>query len=135
MLAEPAPQDPDVASFFTTTGGSFNIDLVLPADGDYLIVVSADPGLVASLEVEITGSGAPTCASYVDNDSAPFELCDKGDAVREIQQALVDAGFPVDVDGFFGAGTDAAVRQYQAANGLAVDGIVGPATSAALIPG
>jgi len=52
----------------------------------------------------------------------------QGDDVRALQQALVNAGFSVTVDGVFGTGTDAAVKQFQQQKGLAVDGIVGPAT-------
>lgn len=37
-------------------------------------------------------------------------------------------------DGVFGAGTETAVKAFQRANGLADDGIVGPATWAALTP-
>lgn len=56
-----------------------------------------------------------------------------GDAVRRLQQALSRAGFdPGTIDGAFGARTDAAVRAFQGALGLTVDGIVGPATWAAL---
>jgi murein L,D-transpeptidase YcbB/YkuD len=40
--------------------------------------------------------------------------------------------FPLAVDGDFGDITDKAVRSYQTANGLKVDGIVGPHTWAAL---
>src|SRR5262245_56764218 len=55
---------------------------------------------------------------------------------REIQQALQEKGFdPGPIDGIRGQMTVAAVKAFQAANGLAVDGIVGPRTSAALFAG
>lgn len=54
-------------------------------------------------------------------------------AVRELQGALNAAGFgPVDVDGWFFDQTAGAVRDFQRARGLLVDGIVGPKTWAAL---
>jgi len=56
-----------------------------------------------------------------------------GEDVRQLQAELQQAGFdPGDVDGIFGASTDAAVRQFQQAKGLTVDGAVGPITLAAL---
>lgn len=62
-----------------------------------------------------------------------LRLDDRGDAVRRLQQRLAGAGFdPGPVDGIFGSGTDGAVRACQAARGLDVDGVVGPATWAAL---
>ncbi len=56
----------------------------------------------------------------------------QGDDVRAVQQALVNAGIALTVDGIFGQETDTAVKQIQARNGLTVDGIVGPATRSAL---
>ncbi|MEX1027800.1 MAG: peptidoglycan-binding protein, partial [Candidatus Paceibacterota bacterium] len=59
----------------------------------------------------------------------------RGDHVVRLQQALVELGFQlpgVGVDGRFGPETEQAVRDYQAANGLQVDGIVGPRTMGAL---
>ena len=56
----------------------------------------------------------------------------QGEEVRRIQQALVKAGFNVEVDGVFGSGTDKAVKQFQQKSGLTADGVVGPQTLAKL---
>lgn len=53
---------------------------------------------------------------------------DRGDAVRELQAALVKAGFNIAVDGIFGVKTKDAVMKFQRQNGLSVDGIAGPET-------
>ena len=58
------------------------------------------------------------------------------EAVRRIQQALKGKGFdPGEIDGIWGRNTIAAVKQFQTQQGLEVDGIVGPQTTAALIAG
>jgi len=58
------------------------------------------------------------------------------DAVRRIQGALKDKGFdPGEVDGIWGRATSAAVKQFQAQQGLQADGVVGPKTTAALFAG
>jgi peptidoglycan hydrolase-like protein with peptidoglycan-binding domain len=59
-------------------------------------------------------------------------LGDSGSGVKQIQTALVAHGFKVGVDGQFGAQTAQAVKSFQQQNGLAQDGIVGPATWAKL---
>ena len=62
-----------------------------------------------------------------------LQVGDQGDDVRQLQDALRANGFdPGPSDGIFGPGTDAAVRAFQAAHGLAVDGVVGPQTVGAL---
>src|SRR5262245_13072800 len=45
-----------------------------------------------------------------------------------LQELLGLAGHPVRVDGEFGPGTDKAVRAYQQARGLVIDGIAGQQT-------
>ncbi len=56
-----------------------------------------------------------------------------GDDIRVLQNQLLSSGFhPGPIDGIFGPRTHAAVIDFQKASGLAVDGIVGPATWQAL---
>lgn len=55
-----------------------------------------------------------------------------GISVRDLQQRLNDRGYAVGIDGIFGSETCRALRQFQADNGLVVDGIPGPATRTAL---
>jgi peptidoglycan L-alanyl-D-glutamate endopeptidase CwlK len=56
-----------------------------------------------------------------------------GDAVERLQKRLGNLGFdPGAIDGAFGPATDAAVRAFQASEGLLVDGIVGRRTLEAL---
>jgi len=47
----------------------------------------------------------------------------KGEEVKLLQEKL-----GLGIDGIFGPGTEAKVKEWQAANGLAADGIVGPGT-------
>jgi peptidoglycan hydrolase-like protein with peptidoglycan-binding domain len=54
------------------------------------------------------------------------------DDVLLIQQALVENGYEVSRDGLYGPMTEQAVRDFQLANRLLVDGIVGPVTAHAL---
>lgn len=57
----------------------------------------------------------------------------RGDVVRKLQELLNALGYDCgSVDGIFGSKTKAAVLAFQKANGLGVDGIVGPLTWAKL---
>ena len=54
---------------------------------------------------------------------------EKGEWVSHLQQMLEDAGYsPGAIDGDFGPKTEAAVRAYQEAYQLTIDGVVGPET-------
>ena len=56
-----------------------------------------------------------------------------GSAVLQLQKLLNKLGYGLEEDSSFGPATDAAVRAYQKAHGLEVDGEVGPKTWGALL--
>ena len=56
----------------------------------------------------------------------------RGDEVKRLQTALNGQGYGLAVDGIYGPKTQAAVRDYQSKNNLAVDGIAGPLTQGKL---
>ena len=56
----------------------------------------------------------------------------RGDEVMALQTALTARGYPLAADSIFGPATEAAVKAFQRRAGLAVDGIAGPLTLAAL---
>ena len=65
-----------------------------------------------------------------------IKLGSKGPDVKKVQQLLIARGYScgaAGADGDFGAATYNAVKKFQAANGLEVDGIVGAKTWAALL--
>ena len=57
----------------------------------------------------------------------------RGESVRQVQSRLNKLGYWCGTaDGIFGVNTRSAVRRFQSAKGLSVDGIVGPKTYSAL---
>lgn len=78
--------------------------------------------------------GAAQAAVYkraLKNTGKPYMT---GDDVRAVQSALERSGFsPGGIDGVYGPKTTNAVKAYQKARKLVVDGIVGPKTWAALM--
>ncbi|MGM9521002.1 MAG: spore cortex-lytic enzyme [Oscillospiraceae bacterium] len=70
----------------------------------------------------ITGAGAAT-----------YKKGSSGATVTKIQQRLSDWGYySGSIDGIYGSRTEEAVRKFQKANGLTVDGMAGPETLAAI---
>ena len=73
------------------------------------------------------GKLGPAAASRTVTDHN-LSIGDRGAEIRPLQEALLARGFDIVPDGIFGAITQAAVIDFQAENGLAPDGIVGPRT-------
>jgi hypothetical protein len=103
------------------TGGRYALVDPLPANGDYLIVVQSEFGNASfELIVEINtpdpqdgAAEASACpAGYTEFDNQyPLRICHKGEIVEVLQALLVDLGYDLDVDGFFGEATEAALAE------------------------
>ena len=80
-----------------------------------------------------TTAPAPTTPETTGGGNPPvLERGDAGPSVRDLQHKLHDLRYWVPVDGDFGRLTEQAVYAFQKANGISVDGRVGPQTRAAL---
>jgi peptidoglycan hydrolase-like protein with peptidoglycan-binding domain len=79
-------------------------------------------------------AGDEVLEACYDNEKV-LQRWDSGSAVRKIQQALIFLDFPVPkvgANGIFGDETVLAVRSYQEARGLSVDGVIGSETIGSL---
>ena len=85
-----------------------------------------------SMSAPATSGMSPTMC---EPNAQVLRMGDNGELVVTLQNLLVERGYtPGPVDGDFGPGTQDAVTQFQSANGLAPDGIVGTNTWQALCP-
>ena len=91
-------------------------------------------GIAGPRTLAALGLGGVSHSSHSSGSSRhpKLERGSEGRSVRVLQEALVELGYEIDVDGDFGRGTEEAVMGFQEANGLDADGVVGPNTWAAL---
>lgn len=78
-------------------------------------------------------SRATTVPISVLNTLPVLRLGSRGEDVKKLQSSLNTAGAKLAVDGIFGPATEAAVKEFQAKMGQVVDGIVGRLTWNALL--
>ena len=97
--------------------------------------VTAQPPIGATAEAVPAPTPAPTTLVRTASSTTTALPSDGPARVRTIQQALRTAGYePGPADGKMGRMTQKAIRQFQEAQGLSVDGKVGPKTWAKLEP-
>ncbi|MFT6290511.1 MAG: hypothetical protein ACJAR2_001102 [Ilumatobacter sp.] len=95
----------------------------LPTTGTYVLDVYSESCAALSydllVDIPVSGaSGGNACPGYTqfttaDGQDWPMRRCQQGQLVRDVQEALKNEGFDVDVDGFFGPGTAIAVGQWR----------------------
>lgn len=76
----------------------------------------------------IAAAPSPAYAAY-----PTLSVGSTGPDVTAVQHLLTARGQSTAADGDYGSGTQAAVRAFQSANGLGVDGVAGPRTIGALV--
>ena len=131
----PEPDAPTVATVQTWLNDNYNAGLAV--DGIYGRLTKA--ALVKALQTELnrqTGAGLVVDGIFGARTKAAIfnvGLGRQGNITRTLQGLLIGNGFsPRGFTGYFGAGTEGAVREFQYRAGLDVDGVAGKATFAAL---
>ena len=93
------------------------------------------PFTVRSLLIDEETLMPQASASAVAKEMRLFKLQTpymRGEDIRNVQKALKDKNFSIEVEGVYGPETEKAVKAFQAQQGLRADGIVGLATLAEL---
>lgn len=132
LLAGPAdgiygPQTEAAVSLFQQNNQLF-------VDGEY---GPATDAALFGVQPRVTVPSLPRSTQNTFANAVPgtrvLRLSSRGEDVRELQRLLNNEDFYFgDLDGIFGSATERAVEAFQAANGLSVDGVVGPETWRAL---
>lgn len=90
-------------------------------------------GIVGSnTQASLQGVAQSSSASVSQSSSDSLRIGDRGEDVADMQRRLSEIGFRNGEKGVFDEATQEAVRQFQQAKGLTVDGVVGQQTLAAL---
>ncbi len=149
QLVAPAAPGTYVGSWRLADGGGGRFGEPLAVQ-----IVVPEPSGAEQLPETVTNIGAPTTVPVAQSQLAAGAGCDgtasdeteaplrwsepdkmHGEAVERLQRRLLGLGYKLPVygaDGWFGAETEAAVKEFQRRNGLGVDGYVGPVTWACL---
>lgn len=106
---------------------------VLPTQGTSMVIPTSVPSIItATVGQTATATPRPTTStssSATTTGVTTLKVGSEGADVKRMQQRLKNLGYYTgSVDGDFGAGTEVAVRDFQANNGLSVDGKAGKRT-------
>lgn len=111
---------------------------VISTQGDWAKVKDGSrTGYISTRFLDIDGS-VPSSGSSSSSQSSSGALKkgDEGDAVKTMQQKLIDQGFlKTEATGYFGTATQSAVKAFQRSVSISADGVAGSATMKALLAG
>ena len=108
----------------------FRFDSIASSDGNLIdvavewIYFDRDPFAVSGESID---DPTTSCINYRYDDELPISVCSQGFSVELFQEVL-----GVEADGYFGPGTEAAVRAYQESAGLPANGVMDATTWASL---
>lgn len=116
------------------TGGAAVLGTVLLGSAFAGGAAQAAPAAPASAPAISSSTAAPAAPAPTAalHSSEKLRWGSQGSTVEQLQSALNDEGADLAVDGKFGKLTHGAVKDYQRANGLQIDGVVGPETRGSL---
>ena len=133
-----SPKVGDLAIITTSAGGTYgHVGIVKSVSGNTYVTIDGN----SKDQVRTTNRG-PTTRSKINSaysnlggssSSTNLSMGSSGTDVKNMQKKLIALGYSCGssgADGIFGQGTYNAVCKFQKANGLSVDGIIGPATRA-----
>lgn len=145
-IEELPTQNPDIVPFPTVTPTPTPMPTTdaSPEESGLpgLSIITAPPIPTSSSIAVVTATPTPTSQTTSQPTATPtpqptddgtLRNGSTGSAVKSVQQKLKDLGYYTgSVDGTFGSGTESAVKEFQKANGLTADGIVGSRTLSTL---
>ena len=114
-------------------GKGYNVDGLLEKYGSFEEVFQS--GAISADNLKKALQGLSESKFNLSGIEGIFKMGSTGENVTKIQKALKTLGYDLGkygADGIYGGVTEAAVKAFQEAKGLKVDGIIGPETLAAL---
>ena len=133
-----SPKVGDLAIITTSAGGTYgHVGIVKSVSGNTYVTIDGNSKDQVRTTNRTVGTRSKINSAYSNlggsSSGTNLSMGSSGTDVKNMQKKLIALGYSCGssgADGIFGQGTYNAVCKFQKANGLSVDGIIGPATRA-----